>query len=77
MNANLLKEIVPDFLLPLRFPERLLDQLRVELRLAFLTFPILHFPKASLKRPRGGQRLAKFMTPANTNETSMRKCILQ
>ena len=77
LNAEPLKKISPDFLLPLCFSKRLLDQLRVKLRLLDNSRPLLYFPKAGLQRARGGQRLSELMAPVNVHKPKTGKSISQ
>ena len=77
LSADSLKKILPDFLLSLCFSKRLLDQLRIKLRLLDNSRPFLDFPKAGLKRARRGERLSELMAPVNVHKPKTGKSISQ
>src|SRR5439155_8670224 len=75
IDADSLEKALPSFFLSLALFETLLDQFRVELRFSLNRFPLLHFPKTSLKRTSCRQRLSEFVASENMYKSKTRKDI--
>src|SRR5438093_1822204 len=71
------KEPIPDSLLPLSFMERLLDQIRIELRFSQGGFTLLHFPKSCLQCTSRRQGLAQLVATHDADKEKTRESLSQ
>src|SRR5207247_9950500 len=75
IDADLLKKTLPNAFLSLALFETLFDQFRIELRFSLNRFPLLYFPKTSLKRTSCRQCLPEFVAPDDMHKLKTRKSI--